>query len=199
MGVASKQECYAVELEGSLIGCVSLSVSDFVETVTLSRADPSEDWDDHMNRFFEENPASMLQEKDKIISVNGLSMEGDESGCEAEFLSPGLTLVLKIERPRVETGKEAVLSFWLGQDYWNHGFATEACGRLLQHGFENLGVELVHGSYLADNRAAARVLTKLGFEGTAEESKFFFSRKETLTVVAQTLPSSLWKARHTTS
>jgi hypothetical protein len=64
LGAASKEESYGVELEGVLIGCVNLVVKDYEEEVKLSRTDPSEDWDVHMNKFFEDNPASIIQEGD---------------------------------------------------------------------------------------------------------------------------------------
>lgn len=51
---------------------------------------------------------------------------------------------------------------WLGRQYWGRGYATEAVGKMLQFGFEELGMEGIHAHCLASNTASARVLEKAG-------------------------------------
>lgn len=65
---------------------------------------------------------------------------------------------------------EIALSYVLRRLSWGHGIATEAAGRLLQHAFENLGLEKVMAVITAGNTGSRRVLEKLGmgFAGSLE-------------------------------
>jgi len=54
------------------------------------------------------------------------------------------------------------LGYWLGKDYWNQGYATEALHRLIRHLFETLGFDQVWASFHPDNHASKRVLEKVG-------------------------------------
>lgn len=55
------------------------------------------------------------------------------------------------------------LGYWLGQNYWERGFATEAAGAIVAYAFDDLGLaKLVSGCFV-DNAASRRVLRKIGF------------------------------------
>ncbi len=56
----------------------------------------------------------------------------------------------------------AELGFWIGRTHWGCGYATEAAGAVVRHGFMN-GHACFSSAHFADNRASARVLAKLGF------------------------------------
>lgn len=58
----------------------------------------------------------------------------------------------------------AEIGFWLGRDHWGMGFATEAAGAVLRHGFGVDGYGSFSSAHFADNPASGRVLRKLGFE-----------------------------------
>ena len=66
---------------------------------------------------------------------------------------------------RAEEGWE--LGYWLGEPYWNRGFATEATGGVLAFAFTTLELDRIWAGYLFDNPASARVLEKNGFRHTA--------------------------------
>jgi RimJ/RimL family protein N-acetyltransferase len=55
------------------------------------------------------------------------------------------------------------IGYWIARPYWRRGFATEACGALIEVG-RALGLSSLEGSHFTDNPASARVLEKLGFE-----------------------------------
>ena len=57
---------------------------------------------------------------------------------------------------------EAELGYWLGEDYWNNGFCTEACREIMAFGFDRLGLQRVHAHRLTRNSASGKVLTKSG-------------------------------------
>ena len=54
------------------------------------------------------------------------------------------------------------LGYWISRSHWGRGFATEACGALVDIA-RALGLSSLEGSHFIDNPASARVLEKLGF------------------------------------
>jgi RimJ/RimL family protein N-acetyltransferase len=55
------------------------------------------------------------------------------------------------------------MGYWIARPFWGRGYATEACGALVDIA-RTLGRPSVEGSHFLDNPASARVLEKLGFE-----------------------------------
>ena len=62
----------------------------------------------------------------------------------------------------------AELGFFVGSDYWRHGYATAGSGLLLTAGFVDMGLKSVRASCLTWNDGAKRVLHKLGFQALNE-------------------------------
>ena len=60
------------------------------------------------------------------------------------------------DSPDVEVGYRYV------RDAWGHGFATEAATRMLERGFEVVGLERIIGVTHPENAASQRVLMKIG-------------------------------------
>lgn len=58
---------------------------------------------------------------------------------------------------------EAEIGYWLGKPFWGRGLMPEAAGRLLRHGFEDLGLLAVWCGYYEGNRQSRRVAEKCGF------------------------------------
>lgn len=58
------------------------------------------------------------------------------------------------------------------KDYWGRGFATEACGLVLKHAFEFLGLNRVWSGTSEKNIGMQKVFEKLGFtkEGTFRQA-----------------------------
>ena len=57
--------------------------------------------------------------------------------------------------------------YWLGTDYWNHGYMTEALAAVIAWAFDELRYVRVEAKCLARNPASGRVMEKagMGFEG----------------------------------
>jgi RimJ/RimL family protein N-acetyltransferase len=64
--------------------------------------------------------------------------------------------VVSFEHRRGEIG------YVLAQEWWRHGYATEATGRLLAFGFDQLGLHKISATCDRQNHASAAVLTKNG-------------------------------------
>ena len=63
------------------------------------------------------------------------------------------------------------IAYWLGADYWQAGYATEAVKRIIQFAFDDLKLNRVYGFCLARNIASARVMMSAGllYEGTLRQ------------------------------
>ena len=65
----------------------------------------------------------------------------------------------------------AEIGYVLNTSYHGQGFATEAVGRVLEFGFENLCLNRIEGKYMVENTASRRVMEKcsMTFEGVRRE------------------------------
>ncbi len=56
----------------------------------------------------------------------------------------------------------AEAGYWLGQDYWGRGLASEALAALLRFGFGELKLNKIYATHIASNPASGRVMLKNG-------------------------------------
>jgi ribosomal-protein-alanine N-acetyltransferase len=63
-----------------------------------------------------------------------------------------------------ERFSRAEIGYWLGVDFWNKGYMSEACRALVDFGFETLGLERIQASYFVENIASRRVMEKAGMQ-----------------------------------
>jgi [ribosomal protein S5]-alanine N-acetyltransferase len=63
---------------------------------------------------------------------------------------------------RVDEAREGNIGYWIGKDYWNQGYATEAVRSLLALAFDHLRLKRVWAIHLASNPASGRVMAKNG-------------------------------------
>jgi len=62
-----------------------------------------------------------------------------------------------------EYSRSAELGYWLGQDYWNRGIATQAVKIFTESLFNNTDVARLFVSVVSENKPSIRVLEKNGF------------------------------------
>lgn len=79
----------------------------------------------------------LLESARELIGVIGLANIDTEHGC-------------------------AEMVFWLGVDWWGHGYTTEAARALRRYGFETLGLNRIYAHHMTKNPASGRVLEKAG-------------------------------------
>ena len=67
--------------------------------------------------------------------------------------------------------QRAVVGYWIGCEYWNNGYCTEAAGEIVRFGFEELGLNRIVSSHLTRNPASGRVMQKIGmkYEGCSPQ------------------------------
>lgn len=63
----------------------------------------------------------------------------------------------------LDADKRAELGYWIGHPFWGKGYMPEAAGRLLEHAFEDLKLDVVTCGYYEGNLQSQRVQEKLGF------------------------------------
>ncbi len=72
--------------------------------------------------------------------------------------------------PKVDWSN-AELGYWLGVDYWNQGYATEAAKALCTWGFASRRLHRIFAQHMTKNGASGRVMEKIGmtYEGLMRE------------------------------
>lgn len=58
---------------------------------------------------------------------------------------------------------EAEIGYWIGRDYWNNGYVTEAARALISHGFDDLKLDRIWCLCRTENIGSKRVQDKCGF------------------------------------
>lgn len=82
---------------------------------------------------------------------------------------------------------EPELGYWIAEDHWGQGFATEAGRAVLSWHFANSDSRSVSSGAHHDNPASLNVQRKLGFVVTGRETRMVLSRREEVEHVATTL------------
>jgi RimJ/RimL family protein N-acetyltransferase len=58
----------------------------------------------------------------------------------------------------------AELGYWIALDRWNKGYATESNQRLIDYGFDVLGLHRIEARHFLRNPASGKVMVKLGMQ-----------------------------------
>ncbi|HOW31850.1 MAG TPA: GNAT family N-acetyltransferase [Bacteroidales bacterium] len=58
----------------------------------------------------------------------------------------------------------AELGYWIGEPYWNKGYATEAARAMIRYGFKKLGLHKIFANVYVTNPASAKVLKNCGMK-----------------------------------
>ena len=62
----------------------------------------------------------------------------------------------------------AELGYWIGEPFWNSGYATEAAGSVIAFGFETLGLHKIYATHILENPASGKVMQHIGMIKEAE-------------------------------
>jgi [ribosomal protein S5]-alanine N-acetyltransferase len=100
----------------------------------------AEEWiSTHSNEFFEKKQLVLgicLQQNKELIGCIGLTLKPDIENAE--------------------------LGYWIGEDHWNKGYATEAARAVIKYGFDALGLHKIYANYFSTNEASGKVMKKAG-------------------------------------
>ena len=80
---------------------------------------------------------------------------------ENDLLIGAISLLIKRDWDSAEMG------YWVGKEYWGKGHCSEAARAVLDYGFNVVGLNRIHASYMDRNPASGRVMEKIGmiYEG----------------------------------
>jgi ribosomal-protein-alanine N-acetyltransferase len=73
-----------------------------------------------------------------------------------------------LERRGHEDRDTYELGYWIAEDRWGRGLASEAAARVVRYAFEELGVVRLTSGHFDENPASGKVLEKCGFRVTGK-------------------------------
>lgn len=80
-------------------------------------------------------------------------------------LSPSADLIGSVGLRDIDREHEqAELGFWIGREWWGHGYAREAAAAVIAFGFGVLGLNRICAHHMERNPAAGRVLQAAGMQ-----------------------------------
>jgi [ribosomal protein S5]-alanine N-acetyltransferase len=79
-------------------------------------------------------------------------------------LKESINLIGSIGIDVYHSHRRATIGYWIGREYWNMGYATEAASILLEYVFNVMNLHKVDSHYFVRNQASGRVLEKLGMK-----------------------------------
>ncbi len=67
--------------------------------------------------------------------------------------------------------ENAEMGYWIGVEFWNKGYCTEAARAVLKYGFEELELNRIHAHHFGSNPVSGKIMQKLGmtYEGTMRQ------------------------------
>jgi len=106
------------------------------------------------------------------IASNDKSFDDGKMVNLGIFLREGDTLVGSIGLTIHREHDRGELGYWIGVDYWNRGYATEATAAIIDYGFRERGLHRIDAGHFARNPGSGRVMQKVGMslEGRFRES-----------------------------
>ncbi len=85
---------------------------------------------------------------------------------------------------RVKDSPTAEMGYWIGEEFWNRGYATEAARGLIEYAFSEMMLHRVFAQHFGSNIASGRVMQKAGmkYEGTMKDQFFKNGRYEDMVI-----------------
>ncbi len=76
----------------------------------------------------------------------------------------------------------AELGYWIGKEYWNNGYCSEAARLIIDYAFNHYKLHKIYATYFTNNPASGKVMEKAGmhFEGTLREHLFHWGEYKNL-------------------
>lgn len=91
-------------------------------------------------------------------------------------------------------GPETDFGYWLSEDHWGSGYASEAAAAVRDHAFEHAAADLLSTDYNLENQTSKRVLEKLGFEAIGRRTRYSLARGADMNTMNMHLPRARWQA-----
>ncbi len=79
------------------------------------------------------------------------------------------------------------LGYFLGKEFWNKGYATEASESLLNYALDNLDSPKIKSGYFIDNFRSGNILKKLGFKEIGIKKWYSLANKKEMDLMLMVL------------
>jgi ribosomal-protein-alanine N-acetyltransferase len=77
----------------------------------------------------------------------------------------------------------AEIGYWIGEEYWNKGYCSEAARAAINFAFKELGLTKVIGRHVAENTASGKVMINAGMKQEGYFAKDFFKDGQFLDMI----------------
>lgn len=116
----------------------------------------------------------------------------DANNWIAKNLEPSNNIILAIEVDGKAIGSIAILpqedvsrlsaeiGYWVGEEHWGKGIATEAVTAIVDYAFENTDLVRIYGIVFHPNKASAAVLENAGFRFESTQLSAIYKNGEIL-------------------
>lgn len=98
---------------------------------------------------------------EKILS----RYEGENGYTWAIALREDDSIIGRIDLLRFdEAGSSCSFAYMLGDEFWGHGFGTEALKAVLKYAFEKMEMKIIIADHMSENVASGKVMQKVGMQ-----------------------------------
>lgn len=94
-----------------------------------------------------------------------------------------------------QTPTGTVIGYWLGQNFWNRGYMSEAAAAAIDWFFDATDHDVVGSGVFDFNAASLAIQSKLGFVETGRSSLLCLARGVEVAHIDTELTRAVWKAR----
>jgi RimJ/RimL family protein N-acetyltransferase len=105
-----------------------------------------------------------LRDVQDWLATHGQEYERRETIRWAVCLRHSDTLVGGISLFLNDPFQSAELGYWIGRPYWGQGCAWEAAKKVVDFGFDVVGLNRIEAHFMLENGASAKILEKLGMQ-----------------------------------
>ena len=84
-----------------------------------------------------------------------------------------VSLIVIMRTHRALRYDKAELAYWIGRPFQGKGYATEACGAVIDYAFRSLGLNKITVAHDAENAASGALIRRLGFRLIGVEYRHF--------------------------
>ena len=126
------------------------------------------------DKVYSENTANMpypYKEADAKFLIHEVVDKGFESETDFVFAirnkENGLIMGLIGIHHWDKANQKAEIGYWLGKEFWNKGYVTEAMTEVLAFGFKVLNLNKMFANFFPHNPASGRVMEKSGMRQEA--------------------------------
>ena len=78
---------------------------------------------------------------------------------------------------------KAEIGYWIGKEFWNKGFVTEAVREIIRFGFQDLGLNKIYATHFPHNPASGKIMQNCGMKLEATLKQEYFKNGKPLDVL----------------